>query len=137
MHDRPNDPGLEAEAAGTSVVGEVERALAAGAPERVGWFRYFFPDELDDERWEWSQQVERIHGYQPGTVTPTTALVLAHQHPDDYRQIPDTLALIRQTRLAFSSRHRIRDVHGEVHQLVVVGDQLCDDTGTVVGIDGF
>ena len=132
-----HDPGREAETAGTPVVGEVERALAAGAPERVGWFRYFFEDELHDEHWEWSGQVERIHGYQPGTVTPTTALVLAHQHPDDYRQNADTWALIRQTRLAFSSRHRIRDVHGDIHELVVVGDQLCDDSGAVAGIDGF
>jgi ANTAR domain/PAS fold len=128
---------LEAEPSGTSVVGEVERALAAGAPERVGWFRYFFPDERHNEHWEWSPQVERMYGYQPGTVAPTTALVGAHQHPEDYRQIPDTLALIRQTHLAFSSRHRVRDVHGNVRQLVVVGDQLCDDAGTVVGIHGF
>ena len=39
-----------------------------------------------------------MHGYLPGTVTPTTEMVLAHKHPDDYRQIADTLDLIRQTR---------------------------------------
>jgi PAS domain S-box-containing protein len=108
-------------------------ALAWGAPERVGWFRYYF----DDERWEWSPQVAKMHGYPEGSIEPTTELVLSHKHPDDYRQIADTLALVRQTRQAFSSRHRIRDVQGTVHHVVVVGDQLHDDTGAVVGTHGF
>lgn len=112
---------------------EVGDALAAGAPQRVGCFRYFF----DDDRWEWSDQVQRMHGYEPGTVKPTTRLVLAHKHPDDYRQIADTLALIRQTRQAFSSRHRICDVHGNVHHIVVVGEELRDDQARVIGTQGF
>src|SRR6202165_4499297 len=86
----------------------VERALTGGAPQRVGWFRFYF----DDERWEWSPQVEKMHGYLPGSITPTTELVLSHKHPDDYRHIADTLELIRQSRQAFSSRHRIVDVQG-------------------------
>ncbi|MDT5211295.1 MAG: hypothetical protein QOF67_3710, partial [Mycobacterium sp.] len=93
-------------------------ALAAGAPQRVGWFRFYF----DDDRWEWSPQVERMHGYMPGSVTPTTEMVLTHKHPDDYRHIADTLELIRQSRRPFSSRHRIIDVQGRVHHVVVVGD---------------
>src|ERR1700739_470278 len=108
-------------------------ALVWGAPERVGWFRFFF----DDERWEGSPQVAKMPGYAPGSVTPTTELVLSHTHPAAYRQIADTLALIRQTRQAFSSRHRIRDVEGVVHHVVVVGDQLRNGGGFVVGTHGF
>jgi PAS domain S-box-containing protein len=108
-------------------------AMMWGASERVGWFRFFF----DDERWEWSPQVAHMHGYPPESVNPTTELVLSHKHPDDYRQIADTLALIRQTRQAFSSRHRIRDVQGAVHHVVVVGDQLRNGDGSVVGTHGF
>jgi hypothetical protein len=62
---------------GTTTAQEVAHALAGGSPLRVGWFRYFF----DDDRWKWSAQVERMHGYQPGSVTPTTALVLSHSTP--------------------------------------------------------
>ena len=101
--------------------------------ERVGWFRFYF----DDERWEWSPEVQRMHGYLPGSVTPTTEVVLSHKHPDDYRQIVDTLDEIRRTRQAFSSRHRITDVQGRVHHVVVVGDQLHDDGCTVIGTHGF
>jgi len=44
----------------------VEQALAGGAAQRAGWFRFYFADQ----RWEWSEQVQRMHGYEPGTVTP-------------------------------------------------------------------
>ena len=64
-------------------------------------------------------------------------MVLTHKHPDDYRQIADTLDLIRQTRQAFSSRHRIIDVQGRVHHVVVVGDLLREIDGTVIGTHGY
>ena len=66
---------------------DVEQALAGGAPQRVGWFRFYFADQ----RWEWSEQVQRMHGYEPGTVTPTTELVLSHKHPDDRGQVAATI----------------------------------------------
>ena len=111
----------------------VEYALAGGEPHRVGWFRFYFADE----RWEWSPQVEAMHGYQPGTVHPTTDLVLSHKHPDDYGQVAATLDEIRRTSGAFSTRHRILDTRGGVHHVVVVGDQLFDDGGQVIGTHGF
>jgi hypothetical protein len=115
---------------GKAGVGE---GYADGGPQRVGWFGFYF----DDDRWEWSPQVEMMHGYLPGSVTPTTEMVLSHKHPDDYRQIADTLALIRQTREAFSSRHRIIDAEGRVHHVVVVGDLLREVDGTVMGTHGY
>jgi PAS domain S-box-containing protein len=117
----------------SAVLPPVEYALAGGAPQRVGWFRFFFADE----RWEWSPQVERMHGYEPGTVQPTTTLVLSHKHPDDYGQVAATLEEIRRTSGAFSTRHRIIDTHGDIHHVVVVGKQMRDDTEAVIGSDGF
>jgi fructose-specific component phosphotransferase system IIB-like protein len=111
----------------------VEYALAGGDPQRVGSFKFYFADE----RWEWSPQVERMHGYEPGSVDPTTDLVLSHKHPDDYGQVAATLDEIRRTSGAFSTRHRIIDTHGEIHDVVVAGDQLFDDGGTVIGTHGF
>ncbi|WKG05143.1 PAS and ANTAR domain-containing protein [Mycolicibacterium sp. HK-90] len=111
----------------------IEHALAGGEPQRVGWFRFYFADE----RWEWSPQVERMHGYEPGTADPTTELVLSHKHPEDYGQVAATLEEIRRTSGAFSTRHRIIDTSGDVHHVVVVGDQLFDETGAVIGTHGF
>ena len=77
------------QASGDDGKDRVQDPFGAGAPQRIGWFRFYF----DDDRWEWSPQVEKMHGYPPGSVTPTTEMVLAHKHPDDYRQIADTLDL--------------------------------------------
>lgn len=111
----------------------LEQALAGGEPQRVGWFRLYF----DDERWEWSPEVQRMHGYEPGTVEPTTRLVLSHKHPEDYEQVAATLDEIRRTHEPFSTRHRIIDVGGRTHEVVVVADRLRDDAGEVVGTHGF
>ncbi|KKW64272.1 PAS and ANTAR domain-containing protein [Mycolicibacterium elephantis] len=111
----------------------VEHVLAGGDMQRVGWFRFYFADE----RWEWSPQVQSMHGYEPGTVEPTTDLVLSHKHPDDYGQVAATLEEIKRTAGAFSTRHRIIDTHGETHHVVVVGDKIFDDAGDVVGTHGF
>jgi PAS domain S-box-containing protein len=112
---------------------DVEQALAGGAPQRAGWFRFYFADQ----RWEWSEQVQRMHGYEPGSVTPTTDLVLAHKHPDDRGQVAATIDQILNTHKAFSTRHRIIDTSGNVRHVVVVGDQLYDRQGEVIGTHGF
>jgi PAS domain S-box-containing protein len=111
----------------------VEQALAGGAPQRMGWFRFYFTDQ----RWEWSEQVQRMHGYEPGSVIPTTDLVLAHKHPDDRGQVAATIDDILHTHKAFSTRHRIIDTGGNVRHVVVVGDRLHDDQGAVIGTHGF
>ncbi|MGZ4584942.1 MAG: PAS and ANTAR domain-containing protein [Mycobacterium sp.] len=112
---------------------DVEHALAGGAGHPAGWFRFYFADQ----RWEWSEQVQRMHGYTPGIVTPTTELVLSHKHPDDRGHVAATLDQILNTREAFSTRHRIVDTAGRVRHVVVVGDQLLDGQGEVIGTHGF
>jgi PAS domain S-box-containing protein len=109
------------------------QALSGSMPQRVGWYRWFF----GDERWEWSPEVEQIHGYQPGTVTPTTHLVLSHKHPDDYEQVAATLADIRRRHTSFSTCHRIITVQGTTREVVVIGERLRDNTGEVIGAQGF
>ncbi|MDT7723155.1 MAG: hypothetical protein QOE94_4166 [Mycobacterium sp.] len=111
---------------------EVEQVFA-GAPQRVGWFRFYF----EDQRWEWSEQVQRMHGYEPGTVAPTTELVLAHKHPEDRHEVAKTIDEMLLARRAFSTRHRILDTRGVVHQVVVVGDLLTDRQDVVIGTHGY
>ena len=112
---------------------DLEQALAGGAPQRVGWFRFYF----DDQRWEWSEQVQRMHGYEPGSITPTTELVLSHKHPDDRGPVAATIHDILNTHKPFSTRHRIVDTSGSVHNVIVAGDRLYDGQGTVIGTHGF
>jgi hypothetical protein len=60
-------------------------AAEGGAPGylNVGSFRFWFAGE----RWEWSDEVARMHGYEPGSVAPTTKLLLSHKHPDDREHV--------------------------------------------------
>ena len=106
---------------------------AGARSEQVGWFRFYFDSEL----WEWSPEVQLMHGYEPGSVSPTTELVLSHKHPDDYQAVASTLDDVRQHHQAFSTRHRIIDTAGRIHHVIVVADKLLDDDGEVIGTHGF
>ena len=76
------------DAGDTPVDDAFERVFASGKPQRVGSFRYL----IDDDRWEWSDDVARMHGYAPGTVRPTTDLLLKHKHPEDKAHVAAMLA---------------------------------------------
>ncbi len=110
----------------------VELAMGTGEPQRVGSFRFY----IDGQRWEWSENVERLHGYEPGTVTPTTKLLLSHKHPEDRQQVAAVLDKVVEGE-PFSSRHRIIDTAGRTHWVIVVGDRMLDDGGAVIGTSGF
>ena len=58
---------------------DVAGALTSGVSFQTGAFRY----DVTNDRWWWSDEVYRMHGFEPGEVVPTTAMILAHKHPDD------------------------------------------------------
>lgn len=99
----------------------------------VGRFRFWFMGQ----RWEWSDEVAAMHGYQPGAVIPTTELVLSHKHPDDRAHVQDLLDHALHSAESFSSRHRFLDTAGREHDAIVVGDRMFDDAGAVVGTEGY
>ncbi|UYP18207.1 PAS and ANTAR domain-containing protein [Rhodococcus sp. Z13] len=107
--------------------------ITEGAYAHVGSFRYL----IAEDRWEWSDSVARLHGYEPGTVTPTTELILRHKHPDDKAYVEVLLASVRSAGAPFSSRHRIVDTAGNVKHVAVIGDRLLAPDGTVLGTSGF
>ncbi|GFG76480.1 PAS and ANTAR domain-containing protein [Mycobacterium botniense] len=111
---------------------DIDLVIGLGEPQRVGRFRFF----LDGQRWEWSDAVARMHGYQPGSVVPTTELLLHHKHPDDHQQVTAALEGVLRGE-PFSSRHRIVDAAGHTRWVVVVGDRMLDDSGAVIGTSGF
>lgn len=98
----------------------------------VGTFRFWFVGQ----RWEWSDEVARMYGYEPGSVEPTTQLLLSHKHPDDRAHVQDLLDYALQSGESFSSRHRFIDTAGVVHDAIVVADRMLDDSGAVLGTEG-
>lgn len=98
----------------------------------VGAFRFWFVGQ----RWEWSDELARMHGYEPGTVEPTTELLMSHQHPEDRDHVQDLLDRALLSKSSFSSRHRFIDTAGTVHDAIVVADRISDADGAVVGTAG-
>lgn len=126
--------GVENGAAGTHAHVRRGQDLFGSDARPMGWFRFYF----DEQRWEWSPQVAKLHGYdQSNVVIPTTDLVLSHKHPEDRDKVAETIDAITHTRGALSSRHRIIDTRGAVHWVVVIGDQFFNEAGAVVGTHGF
>ncbi|MBW8711504.1 MAG: PAS and ANTAR domain-containing protein [Mycobacterium sp.] len=78
-----------------------------------------------------------MHGYAPGQVQPTTALVMSHKHPDDAANVARLIEEMTGKGKPFSSRHRIIDTRGRIHLVVVIGERLCGDGGTVIGSQGL
>jgi ANTAR domain-containing protein/PAS domain-containing protein len=106
---------------------------AAAGYLNVGAFRFWFVGQ----RWEWSDEVARMHGYEPGTIVPTTKLLMSHKHPDDRAHVQELLDYALQSEESFSSRHRFLDTAGNVHDAIVVADRMLDDSGAVVGTAGY
>lgn len=101
--------------------------------QHLGWFRHTY----DDDRWVWSPRVEQMHGYRPGTVAPSTMLVLSHVHPAESAYVAAVLDDVPRTRLPFSSGHRIIDADSRVHDVVMVGAPCYEQNGTLTGLQGF
>ena len=78
-----------------------------------------------------------MHGYAPGTVTPTTDLVLAHRHPDDKATVGDLIVQVYRQGSPVTCRHRIIDTRGNEHLVLVVGDPFREGGGEPAGITGF
>jgi PAS domain S-box-containing protein len=113
---------------------EIEHALARGAGQQIGRYRL----DLATGVWWWSSETFLMHGFAPGDVVPTTALVLAHKHPDDRDRVRQVLEQARRTGEPFSSLHRIMDARGRERSLVVVGQgRRRADTGHVVELLGY
>jgi hypothetical protein len=111
----------------------LDRVIGTGTPQSVGGFRFWFADQ----RWEWSDEVASMHGYRPGSVTPTTELLLTHKHPDDREAVASALARTIADAEPFSSRHRIIDTAGAVHHVILVADRMIDEGSRVVGTSGY
>ena len=78
-----------------------------------------------------------LHGFAPGEVVPTTALLMAHKHADDRVRTEGRLREALSTGEPFCCRHRIIDASGQVHIVLSLAEPVCDERGTVVAVQGF
>ena len=97
---------------------DVTGALTSGVSFETGAFRY----DVTTDHWWWSDEVYRMHGFEPGEVVPTTAMILAHKHPDDRERYAGALTSTSLLGGTFASVHRILDAQGTERVLAAVGD---------------
>lgn len=83
-----------------------------------------FVVDLDTERWWWSDGIYHLHGFEPGEITPTTELMLAHREAADGEQEEWSLRALAEataTGEPFGTTYRIVDAQGNERTVVVVG----------------
>ena len=83
----------------------------------LGEFRW----NVTTDQWAWPREMFRMHGYEPGRVRPTTALVLEHKTADAAPGAARLLALSQHGDQAFDNYHRIIDSAGREKVVLSVG----------------
>jgi len=108
-------------------------ALTGTTTETVGRFTYDVPTDT----WWWSTSLYTVYGFTPGEIVPTTALMLAHQHPDDRCRAAQLIANAVTAGKPFSSRHRILDAQRRIHTVVTIGEGIRDAHGEIIKVSGY
>lgn len=93
----------------------------------VGGFFY----DAGQERWTWSPEVFRIHGFEPHDVVPTTELIRFHAHPDDRDAVAQTLADAMASPGSCTLTFRLVDAHGDTRRVLLLGSGRIGDSGRV------
>jgi hypothetical protein len=73
-----------------------------------------------------------IHGFEPGTVVPTTELVMRHVHPEDVPAARESLDALLQRSEHFSFLHRICTARNDIRVVLAAGHVACEDGTRVV-----
>ena len=120
-------------APGTDLPGDLVVALSLGRSQPVGGFRL----DLSTGRWTWSEEIFRMHGFVPGEIVPSTALLVAHKHPDDRQRVSDVMDQAGEDGVPFSCVHRIIDAQGDVRVLGITGQGRKDGDGQIAEIVGY
>ncbi|WP_111766060.1 ANTAR domain-containing protein [Nakamurella deserti] len=111
-----------------------EATLAVGENAPVGTYRY----RRATDTWWWSDEVYVLHGFRPGEVVPTSALLLAHKHPQDRAMVQHVIDVEIPATGSYCFRHKIVDAQRRVRTVIAVGQSDRDpETAEVIGLSGY
>lgn len=117
----------------TDLLAEAVAAISGSSAELVGSFEYDAPADI----WTWSDEIYTMHGFGPREVVPTTALMLAHQHPEDRASTVTAVVETLRTGSPFASRHRIVDSRQTERLIISLGRAEFDGADQIHRITGF
>jgi len=87
--------------------------------------------------WEWDDEVFRIHGLEPGSITPTTEYLLNGKHPEDRERVAEVLLRASATGEPFSISYRLIGADGVERRVVLVCKGGVREGDVVNSIDGY
>lgn len=90
----------------------------------VGGFHF----HVREDRWVWSDEVARMHGYESG-FEPTTAQMLEQKHPDDRRAVAQVIERVITEGAPLSTHHRIVRTDGALREVLIVAFGDRDSSG--------
>ncbi|MEV6483484.1 PAS and ANTAR domain-containing protein [Streptomyces sp. NPDC051576] len=96
-----------------------------------------FLHRLPEDTWWWSDEMFRLLGHEPDSVTPTGKLLRGHIHPEDQTRLDSALEHGRATGSPFSCYLRVVGNADTERNVVLVGDGRTGDDGEVVVVRGF
>lgn len=96
-----------------------------------------FTWDVDRDRWWWSEELFRIHGFEPGEIIPTTDLWLSHKHPEDLDKVKYCVEGAIVQRDKFGCYHRILDAGRRERHVLLAGSTRHDTGGSSVQLHGF
>lgn len=108
-------------------------AFPVGTLQPVGQYSF----HVRENRWEWSEEMYRLHGFEPGEVVPTTELVLRHKEPGGGTAGREKVSEAVGSGEPYSFWHRIIDAGGRIRNVVTVGQGIKDENGELVEIRGY
>lgn len=113
---------------------QLSRSFArAESLARVGHWRY----ELGSKDINWSDEVFRIHGYQPDEIVPTIEMSINAYHPEDRALVKKSLEEIRFNKAGFNFQLRLVQPDQSIRHVICQGEPEIDERGQVYAIFGI
>lgn len=91
-----------------------------------------YTHQPDTDQWWWSDNMFRIHGFEPGAVVPTTELVLRHIVLEDREAAWEFREGVVERQEPFSFLHRIRTATDDLRVVMAAGHLEHEDGTPVV-----
>lgn len=99
----------------------------------IGAFRWW----PSVDRWYWNDALFRLHGHEPGAVTPSRAALLELTHPRDRARIAEAVAALVGDRRPYCTRHRIVTTDGRSREVVGAGGPARGGDGGETALLGY
>lgn len=94
--------------------------------------------DIENGRVAWSEELERIHGLEPGTFGGTFEDFQRDMHPEDQPRVREAIEqTLRGGREYYEVDYRILTADGAVRYVAARGRLLCDDKGRPVRLIGI